>query len=175
MNCPSTPYDILGIISFVQGCLTLIAAVFGALWSVTQQVVLSRSLLFQARGSYTNTSILLSQLQVRVNKTSIDSLFSKITQLQIQHEGSSLVKSGTTRRLLGKYADFLYFCILEIETFPIRLEREKNALHPITIATPLHQWLNQSQIALDLARISNNVETIVSELYLVGASSPMLT
>ena len=175
MNCPSTPYDILGIISFVQGCLTLIAAVFGALWSVTQQVVLSRSLLFQARGSYTNTSILLSQLQVRVNKTSIDSLFSKITQLQIQHEGSSLVKSGTTRRLLGKYADFLYFCSLETETFPIRLEREKNALQPITIATPLHQWLNQSQIALDLARISNNVETIVSELYLVGASSPMLT
>ena len=138
-------------------------------------VVLSRSLLFQARVSYTNTSILLSQLQVRVNKTSIDSLFSKITQLQIQHEGSSLVKSGTTRRLLGKYADFLYLCSLETVTFPIRLEREKNALHPITIATPLHQWLNQSQIALDLARISNNVETIVSELYLVGASSPMLT
>ena len=126
----------------------------------------------QARVSYTYMSILLCQPQVRVNKTLIDSLFSKIAQLQIQHEGYSLLKSGTTRRLLGKYAPFLNFCTLETETFPTRLERERNALHPMTTATPLHQWLNQSQIALDLARISNNVDTIVSELYLVSASSP---
>jgi hypothetical protein len=58
----------------------------------------------------------LSHLQVRVNKMLMDNLFSKITQLQSQH-GGSLVKSGTTRRLLGEYAAFLYFCALETETF----------------------------------------------------------
>lgn len=44
----------------------------------------------------------------------------------------------------------------------------------MSIASPLHKWLNQSQFALDLATISNNVETIVSKFYLVGASSPVL-
>ena len=116
----------------------------------------------RARVFYTYMSI-LSQLQVRVNKTLLDSLFSGITQLQIQHEGSSLVKSGTTRRLLGKYAAFLYFCTLDTETFPTRLERERLALHPMTIqvATLLQQlqWLNQSQIALDHARISSSFLT----------------
>ena len=48
------------------------------------------------------------------------------------------------------------------------------ALDPMSIASPLHKWLNQSQFALDLATISNNVETIVSKFYLVGASSPVL-
>ena len=55
-------------------------------------------------------------LQVRVNKLLMDSLFSKITHLQVQH-GGSLVKSGTTRRLLREYTAFLYFCTLETESF----------------------------------------------------------
>ena len=60
---------------------------------------------------------ILSQLQVRVNKTLMDNFFSKITQLQNQHEGSSLVKSGTTRRLFREYTAFLCFWTLETETF----------------------------------------------------------
>ena len=52
------------------------------------------------------------------------------------------------------------------------------ALNTMSIASLLHKCLNQSQIALDLATISNNVEIIVSKFYLVtvlvGASCPVL-
>ena len=37
-SLPGLPYDILGVVtSFVQGCLSPVTTVFGALWSVTQQ------------------------------------------------------------------------------------------------------------------------------------------
>jgi hypothetical protein len=32
------PYDILAIVSFIQGSLTLVAALIAAIWSVTEQV-----------------------------------------------------------------------------------------------------------------------------------------
>ena len=56
-------------------------------------------------------------LQVRVNKTLMDSLLSKVNQLQVQHGGDSFVKSGATPHLLEKYTAFLYFCTLETDTF----------------------------------------------------------
>ena len=55
-------------------------------------------------------------LQVRVNDMLMDSLFSKITQLQVRL-GDSLVTSGT-RHLIIKCAAFLYLCTLETDTFP---------------------------------------------------------
>ena len=109
MSSRPSPYDIIGVISFVQGCLTLVAAVFGAVWTVRTviQKVLSRSLFLRQ---------LLCNLQVRLNKKLMETLLSKITELR-QHDAGSLVESGTRQHLLDEYAAFLYFSTLETETF----------------------------------------------------------
>ena len=46
----------------------------------------------------------------------MDSLLSKITQLQNRHGGGSLVRSGTTRRLLKEYVPPFFTSLLLLET-----------------------------------------------------------
>ena len=175
MSCPSEtsprPYDILGIISFVQGCLTLTAAVLGAMWSFTYQV-LSRSLLFRQE-SLVNTTFSTagsSEQDVDGEPYVQNRTCTRTTS------GYVLIRIGQNTKTSWKVRCLSLLLYLKTETFRIRLQRQKNELLEMTdIATPLYyQWLNQSQIASKLANISNKIEAIILNFYLVRAFSSVL-
>jgi len=72
-----SPYNIIGIVSFGQGFLTLIAALAGALWSLTDQA--------------------------RANRRLRDNLNGKIDEITRKHSHPySGPNSGTTRDLLER-------------------------------------------------------------------------
>ena len=176
MSCPSTPYDILGIISFVQGTLTLTAAVLGAIWSFTYQV-LSRSLLFRQESLVDTTFSTAGS-----SEQDVDGEPWVQNQTSKRHTSADvLIRNGQNTTTSCKVRCLSLLLYLKTETFRIRLQEQEKKLNDMTDtqdATLLKQWLKQwfeqSKNALKLADISNKIETIVLRFYLVGAFSSVL-
>jgi len=124
-----SPYDVIGAIGFVQGSLTLVAAVVGAIWSVTQQ----------ARSNHI--------LAINLNHT--------VVQLKEQYEGYTFLSSGMTQDLINriKVIDNDLSALIRVPRPKCWLKQGEHAIELMKISSQL----DSIQLEFHLIKIRNQI------------------
>jgi len=137
-----TPYDILAAISFIQGTLTLVAALVAAIWSVTEQARANRQLV-------TNLQDKIDQIKDRYSKhesqAGLGTTNSFLDELNEESKKLVVIKNSgpfdhwihrdSKASDLAKISDRIDFILLDFHLIDIRdiiLVEIRNQINPQT-------------------------------------------
>jgi len=121
------PYDVLAIVSFIQGTLTLVAALIAAMWSVTQQTRANRRLgttllekIDQIHERYGKSGSLGGTGLSREVREELDAESGKLDEIKKLSLVDEWLHRDSTALKLSKISDRIDFVLLEFHLIGIR-------------------------------------------------------